>query len=92
MFSLSHQTKHRLNIWQDANAISYGPGYLFAFGNGCDIYLYNNCNTANNSANLGRTYEAPAGITYNTDPCRAYLGGSDDFKIREIEAFQVKFF
>ena len=92
IFSLTHQTKHKLKQGQEGNAIYYGPSYHFIFGGGHDIYLHNNSNTTNNTANIGSTYEAPAGMTYNTDPCNAYIGGSATFKIKEIEAFLVKFF
>jgi hypothetical protein len=87
VFSLTNQTKHKLNQGKDANSIYYGPSYLFIFGSGHDIRLNNNCNTDNMYASLGSTYEAPAGVTANT-----YLGGAVNFKIREIEGFQVKFF
>jgi hypothetical protein len=92
IFSLTHQTKHKLNQGKEANSIYYGPGYLILFGDGHDIYLNNNCNTGNNTANLGAAYEAPPGIAYNTDPSKSYLGGAVNFKIKEIEAFQVKFY
>jgi alpha-L-arabinofuranosidase len=32
IFSLSHQTKHKLVIGKEISAVGYGPGYLIAFG------------------------------------------------------------
>ena len=78
---------------KEGNAIHYGTGGLIIrFGAGHDIILYNDCNNNNNSyCNPGNSYEVPVGLTYNTDPSKNYMAGTYNFKVKEIEVFQVKF-
>jgi hypothetical protein len=42
-------------------------------------------------SNIGKTYKAPEGITFDTDQSRNYLAGSHKFKVKEVEAFKVIF-
>ena len=64
IFSLTQQTKHKLIQGKETYAIYYGPSYIFCFGHGFEIGLYNDCNQNNKSfCNPGNTYEAPAGMT-----------------------------
>ena len=59
---------------------SYGP----IFGGGHDFHIVSDANNNSNScSNLGRTYELPPGQT-NT-----FLVGSFNYKVSEIEVFQV---
>ena len=88
VFSLTQQTKHKLVKGLETDAIYVGPDYIFCFGGGCDIRLDKDCIKNDSSyCNLGNTYEAPAGMTVATDPCKNYLAGSYNYKVREIEAF-----
>ena len=68
---------HKLIPGKEATAIHYGAGEIIRFGGGVDIRLLNDCNNNNNSyCALGHTYEAPAGLTYNTDPANNYMAGT----------------
>jgi hypothetical protein len=65
---------------------------MIVFGAGNDIILYNNCNNnKSSSCNLGISYEVPVGLTHNTDPAKNYMAGIYNYKVKEIEVFQVKF-
>ena len=62
------------------------------FGAGGEFYIHNDCDKNNSStSNIGYTYKAPEGITYNTEKSKNYLAGSYNFKVREVEAFRVIF-
>ena len=59
---------------------TYGP----TFGGGHDLYIASDANNNNTSnSNFGHTYELPPGQT-NT-----FLIGSKNFKVLEIEVFQI---
>ena len=59
---------------------SYGP----IFGGGSDLYIANDSNdNIKPHFNLGGTYDIPPGQT-NT-----FLVGSNNFKVSEIEVFQI---
>ena len=76
---------------REDKAVYLAPGQIIAFGD-YDFWLYNNCNndTQSNSES-GESYEGPPGIAYGTDQAKSYFAGAKNFKVREIEAFQVKF-
>lgn len=62
------------------------------FGANSEIYICNDCDKNNSStSNIGKTYKAPEGITFNTDQSKNYLAGSYNFKVKEVEAFKVVF-
>ena len=59
---------------------SFGP----TFGGGNDFHIASDANNnSNSSSNLGHTYELPPGQT------KTFLVGSKNFKVSEIEVFQV---
>ena len=63
---------------------SYGP----TFGRGQDLLIVDNCDKITNcQSNLGRTYQTPAGYTYNTVQAQSLLAGSYVFKVDEYEVF-----
>ena len=67
-----------------SNAICHGPSYGPTFGGGHDLYIASDANKNNTSiTNFGHTYELPPGQT------REFLVGSNNFKVSEIEVFQV---
>ena len=70
--------------WAMLSTVAFGP-YI---GGGPDLYIANNChtNTLSNS-NLGRTYELPAGYTFDTPQAQSLLAGSLYFKCDEYEVF-----
>jgi hypothetical protein len=73
-------------------SVLYGPGQIIAFGRRFDIYLCEDCNNNNDSyCNLGKSFEVPEELTDNEDEAKIYMAGSIDFKVKEIEVFQVKF-
>ena len=54
------------------------------FGGGRDFCIYSDANNnSNSSSNLGHTYEIPPGQT------NIFLVGSKNFKVSEIEVFQI---
>ena len=60
------------------------------FGDGCDLFIYNDCNiNTTSSSNLGYTYEAPNGYAYQSTEARNYLAGSYNFTVNEIEVFKL---
>jgi hypothetical protein len=93
IFSLrrsGNSNKERFNVTQPTYAFyshsSYGP----TFGGGHDIYVSDSSNTNENSnSNLGRSYQLPKNITYESTEARNYLAGSYRWKTTEIEVFQV---
>lgn len=61
----------------------YGP----TFGDGHDIFIENSANELGNSyANLGDSYKHPK-YAYGSDEAKAFLGGSLDFKISDVEVY-----
>ena len=43
------------------------------------------------SANLGKKYKLPDNMERDSVEARSYLGGAENFKVKEIEVFTVKF-
>jgi len=44
-------------------------------------------NQSDNSSNLGRTYQLPEGIKYNSELAKSFLAGSYRFKVKQLEVF-----
>ena len=62
-----------------------------SFGNG-DICISNHSNISQkNICNLGWSYEAPNGLKKNSNLSKAYLAGSINFRLKEIEIYSVLF-
>ena len=67
-----------------SNAMFHSSSYGPTFGGGHDLHTANDANNNSSSySNLGCTYELPPGQT------KAFLVGSNYFKVSEIEVFQV---
>ena len=64
----------------------YGP----LFGKGHDLVIHSNANSNTHSyANLGSSYEAPSGYTFNTTNTKSLLAGSYHFTPSELEVFYL---
>jgi hypothetical protein len=61
--------------------------YDFCIGDECDL----NANKHTHSSNLGHVYRLPKGMEYNSEGAKKYLGGSEYFRVAEIEVFTVSF-
>ena len=65
---------------------------MLAFGRGHDFRISSNCNQNNESySNFGYTYQLPDNISLNSDEAKAYLAGSYQFKVSEVEVYKVVF-
>jgi hypothetical protein len=65
---------------------------MLAFGRGHDFRISSNCNQNNESySNFGYTYQLPDNISLNSDEAKAYLAGSYQFKVAEVEVYKVVF-
>ena len=74
---------------QTSHSIYNRPDYLATFGGGHDIHLCDNCNSSNSSySNFGHTFNTP-GAQYGTEQAKSYLAGSYNFKVLEIETYQL---
>ena len=80
LFSLDY--KEQYFTYEGMNAIydynSYGP----SFGNGCDLYIANSC-SQNYSSNCNFPY------SYAGNKARILTGGFYNFKVNEIEVYQI---
>ena len=55
-----------------------------------DIHLCDQCNSNTNSySRFGGSYDLPSGITYDSPQAQSYLAGSHQFKVTEIETYQL---
>jgi hypothetical protein len=65
---------------------TYGP----TWGGGHDLYIVSSPNTSSGSySNLGYSYGV-TGMTYNTNPIKAFLAGGYNFTLVEFECYKVK--
>ncbi len=78
VFSLNNKKKYK--IINPESAIGVYQNYWFSFGNGNDLYLYNNCFTSG-----GGTSKAFYDIQTELN------GGKDSFKVSIYEVYHVKF-
>jgi len=87
IFSLTHNEKYPVDSSKTAiyalssHSVLYGNGYP-------DILIATNCNTANNQTYFPRSYKCSK-FSEETQESKAYLAGSIDFKVEEIEVYQV---
>ena len=72
----------RVNQNQCSHAMYHSSYYGPSFGNDIDIVSDAN-NNIRSSSNIGHTYEIPPGQT------KTFLVGSNNFKVSEIEVFQI---
>ena len=85
IYSLTRMGKYAKQL--NENSIDdysyYGP--IFGCGSGgCDIRIYDNCNTADNYCTANCTYQLPAGAGHD------FLAGSGTYSVKEIEVYAVK--
>ncbi len=88
---MNHETKHKIRQDRTLHAIQHHSDYLSLFGyNSPDITIRINANTRNdNYANLGNAYECPDGMTVGSARAKAYMAGSENFRVREMEVYEV---
>ena len=89
IFSLDAKEKYKLKNANSNQGVychtSYGP----TFGGGHDIYISNNPSSDNSCySNYGHSYESK-GLSYSTTQAQSHLAGSYNFKVLEIEVFQL---
>ena len=92
LFSLRNQDgsafKMAVQQGKEGEAMFSGSGEGPTFGGGSDLYIAHNCHTDTRSySHLGKTYQLPAGYTYNTAQAKSLLAGSNLFKCDEYEVF-----
>ncbi|CDW81428.1 UNKNOWN [Stylonychia lemnae] len=90
VFSVTHKTKHPV-AQIVGYSITHDPEYLPVFCGGFGIS--SNCKISMRSnigiSNLGAIYSCPPGMKYLEPQTQAYLGGSYEFIVDEIEVFSV---
>ena len=92
VFSLTYQTKHLLKADQKEFCIGHNKEYLPFFGYACEFSIYSECDKQPTSwSNIGRTYEAPEGITHGSEEAKTYMAGQHKFLVKDIEVFLVSF-
>ena len=87
IYSLTHKAKcdkQKNTQYSIHDIYNYGP----RFGGGCDIAIFDNCNTdTGNYCDPNRppysSYELPNG------PDNTFMAGSKNFTVKEIEVYQV---
>ena len=85
----SENQKFIIKSTSTENAIYGGSGYGPTFGR--DIYICDQSNkSGGSSSNIGRSYEPPPGVTYNTDIAKSFFAGSyNGWTTTEIEVYQI---
>ncbi|CDW80819.1 UNKNOWN [Stylonychia lemnae] len=89
VFGLSKNTLHKYYRSTD-RAVWQHKDYLMQFGYSGDIAIYNDSN--NNSScycNVGNTYKLQKSLKREEQQAQDYLGGSEQFKVLEIEVYQI---
>ncbi len=89
MFSFSHQTIHRLVKGKEAQAVNMVRDRLMCYGV-WDLYIASDCNENISSiSDFGACYNLPVGMKFKSEGAQTYLAGSQNFKVKELEVFQV---
>jgi cobyric acid synthase len=94
LFSVTFKTKHTQfkRIKWDSIRHSLVDDYTLCYGGGCDLIVQNNYDkTDTNFSNFGVSYQLPEGLIQDSPEAEAYLGGSFNFKVTELEVFCVIF-
>jgi len=87
LFSMRHNEKYL--VIPSKPAIYPYNNHLLLFGSGNpDIFLVDNCNTADNFTYFPRSYRCSK-ISQEIEERKAYLDGNFSFKIEDIEVYQV---
>jgi len=89
LFSLTHNEQY--SVVQPQYAVVANPIYLCSFGcNPHDICIYDNCNTVTtNYASFPGSYQCAQFGSIKTNESTAYLAGHENFKVEEIEVYQI---
>ena len=75
----------KMDIVEEYYAIYSYPSYSIAFGGGHDLFCsYDQCYSY-----LGRSYQLPGFLTYESNEAKSFLGGSYNFQPVEIEVFRI---
>ena len=66
---------------------------MLLIGSGRDIGLYDNCDQRSDGGwtCFPGAYAGPDGTTKRTEETQKYLGGTYEFRVLEVEAFQITF-
>jgi hypothetical protein len=90
---LTNNKKFKIKSDRTKFAVYHDKDFLSIFGcYGSDFLITNDCNVNEASySSFGDNYELPEGLEKGTDEAKAYLGGSEHFKVKEIEVFKVEF-
>jgi len=88
LFSLTHQEKYPVS--NSLQAISCCNDWSVRFGGGCDIAIYDQCNTTsnNNWCHFPKSYKCSK-FDGLTEDSKIYLAGSINYKVEEIEVYQI---
>mmetsp|Transcript_34515 Transcript_34515/g.33709 ORF Transcript_34515/g.33709 Transcript_34515/m.33709 type:complete len:82 (+) Transcript_34515:430-675(+) len=79
-----------MNKLDNPNKIFDNAGYGSTFGGGHDFYIANECNTNFTSySNVGNSYDS-GNLVYNSYDAKSYLAGKYNFRVKEIEVFELK--
>eukprot|EP00347_Sterkiella_histriomuscorum_P005233 403357381 len=90
LFQLNKKSVHPIGQNFDYS-VHHNPDYLITFGNGFDLFVYNQCDINRSSySQLGRTYSLPLGYVYDSQESNRYLAGEQSFRVLEIEVYSVQ--
>ena len=82
IFSINNKKKFNVKKGKENNAICGDPNH-FAFGDGHDLTIWDNCTSNDNKKDYRYGY------TYNTTKNYELTGGSQSFYVEELEVYQV---
>ena len=82
LFSLNNKKKYNIKNEQIQNAI-YGNNSYFAFGDGFDLSIYDQCTLKN--------YSYCSSCSFNTTEKYELNGGQKNFYVDELEVYHVEF-
>ena len=87
----SENHKFMIKNGSSGDAIHGGSTYGPLFGRGHEIDICDQSNkSGGSSSNIGRSYEPPPGVTYNTDIAKSFFAGSyNGWTTTEIEVYQI---
>jgi len=90
IFSLTHNEKYPVIPSKSAINIYQGnPGSSVKYGNSsADILIRDTCNTVDNHSSFPGSYKCSKFPT-QTEESKAYLAGSYNFKVEEIEVYKI---
>ena len=87
LFSFTNNEKYPIKIPEQA--IYPHSTHSVIYGGGCDIAIYDNCNTSNNNYSKFPTDYSCSKYPSITEESKTYLAGAYYFKVIEIEVFTL---